>query len=363
MRKINIVLFSSGISENNGILFAVKNELEKRGYNCCYWRDLFSNAHDASNIALLPMLLKKIPTFDFAVLICEGHDKVVIKRGDTQEEAFVMRDNVLFEIGLCSMALGLPKTILLTDDVVRLPDDLIGTNNQLALKRITYKKLNDFSYQNAANETGNYIDDIQFSINNIDDFIKENSTKFSPVSIGAAATIACGYVSNFIFRTLENIHKGVVLDGKKMFFEPEKVFFHIVLPISYSEQIPKKVAVISNQYKSGIAPYSKYRSAEFLYEKKGDELHIYDYPTTIVTSYYTAMMILELEADDYADPGAKDRFNAKELDLFENTLHSLLKPQFVEQTVSNSYDDAEKDEVISRINKAIKNIVISRIDY
>ena len=80
MRKMNIVIFSSGVSEKEGILNNLINALDARGYNCFCWRDLFQNANTKNSIALLPMLIKKIPTFDFAILICEGHDNVTIFR-------------------------------------------------------------------------------------------------------------------------------------------------------------------------------------------------------------------------------------------------------------------------------------------
>ena len=130
MRRQNIILFSSGVSERNGILQYAKDMLTKQGYSCSYWRDLFRGANDSENIALLPMLIKKIPTFDFAILICEGHDETDMIRNGVVEHARTMRDNVLFEIGLCSMALGLNRVLLLTDGSVRLPEDLQGVGKE-----------------------------------------------------------------------------------------------------------------------------------------------------------------------------------------------------------------------------------------
>ena len=46
--------------------------MQKKKDACC--------AKDSRNISLLPMLVKKIPTFDFAVLICEGHDRTMVQR-------------------------------------------------------------------------------------------------------------------------------------------------------------------------------------------------------------------------------------------------------------------------------------------
>ena len=146
MRQQNIVLFSSGVSEKNGILDFVKTELDKLEYQCSYWRDLFANARDSNNIALLPMLIKKIPTFDFAVLICEGHDQTKMLREDVDDAVPTMRDNVLFEIGLCTMALGPNRVILLTDKQVRIPDDLKGVDNQSAVEIIIYNPDDTDSY-------------------------------------------------------------------------------------------------------------------------------------------------------------------------------------------------------------------------
>lgn len=80
MRSQNIVLFSSGVSEREGISLAIRDALGAMGYSCSYWRELFRDAKDSRNISLLPMLVKKIPTFDFAVLICEGHDRAMVRR-------------------------------------------------------------------------------------------------------------------------------------------------------------------------------------------------------------------------------------------------------------------------------------------
>ena len=99
MRKINIVIFSSGVSEKTGTLDTIINGLQEREYNCFCWRDLFKGANNKNNIALLPTLIKKIPTFDFAVLICEGHDTTVMFRDNEYISVPSMRDNVLFEIG------------------------------------------------------------------------------------------------------------------------------------------------------------------------------------------------------------------------------------------------------------------------
>ena len=376
MRKQNIVLFSSGVSEQNGILDFVKNELDSLGYQCSYWRDLFANARDSSNIALLPMLIKKIPTFDFAVLICEGHDKTQMLRAGVIEEALTMRDNVLFEIGLCTMALGPERVVLLTDNFVRIPDDLRGVNNQSAVEIIIYNPGDTASYLVATEKLVEHFNSestglLKKSVQDISDYIKrEQSGSLSPTVIGAAVSTANGYVSNFVLRTLEKINEGVLLgeDGfkKLFFFDDRKIFMHIVLPDEYSVLTPSRSRTRMDQFQKGYVPSARFRKAEFRYALKGEELHIYDYPTTLVTGYQTARMILKIDADDKTDPDAEKRFNAKELDLFENALNALLAEFFIRETVVHFYTDDTKEEeeaLIRRLTEMISRVTIERQEY
>lgn len=363
------MLFSSGISEQSGVLQIVKNRLEECGYICSYWRELFSNAKDADNIALLPMLIKKIPTFDFAVLICEGHDKTIMYRDGQKIEVATMRDNVLFEIGLCSMALGLNRTILLTDGQVRLPDDLTGINQSLALKHISYHRQKKENFRAAAQEAVDYIYNVELAVQEVDTYIHANYSVLSPVVIGAATTTACGYVGNFVLRTLEHIQDGVILeDGQESVRIPlNQIFFHIILPVVYLPETFQHAHNALASLKKGWVPTARFRKAEFSYELRNNELHIYDYPTTLVTSYNTAKMILKIDADDSIDLQAAKRFTAKELDLFEASLHILLAPDFIRQTVEHYYKElplAEREALICQLIYMVKKqVFVERIDY
>ncbi len=378
MRAQNIILFSSGISENNGILFSVKEELEVQGYLCSYWRDLFSGAMDPQNIALLPVLIKKIPTFDFAVLICEGHDKTQLVRHGQTKVVKTMRDNVLFEIGLCTMALGMNRVILLTESDTRLPEDLMGIHNESALKVIKYEPEDLKTYRKAAAETADYLNSVSEEIKAIlevkdlvrdmDLFIRQNQMILSPTVIGASVSTANGYVSNFVLRLLEKCDEGFLLEGEKelCFFPDEKIFLHIVLPLTYSELTPASTRARMKQYKKGRVSGARFREVEFYYHILGDELHIVDYPTTMVTSYQTARLILNIQADDRADPLAEKRFNAKELDLFENALSALTTESFIEATVRHFYTDdtkEEEDRLIRRLTAMMERVSIEREDY
>ena len=84
MRKTNIVFFSSGISEKNGTLNKVIEGLKAKEYDVFCWRDLFKDAHESTNIALLPMLIKKIPTFDLCaeISVIERLSTVCLRKND-----------------------------------------------------------------------------------------------------------------------------------------------------------------------------------------------------------------------------------------------------------------------------------------
>lgn len=355
MRKINIVLFSSGISEKNGILNDVMDELKSRGYNCYYWRNLFSNANDQNHIALLPMLIKKIPTFDFAILIGEGHDKTLMLRNGIENPVNTMRDNVIFEIGLCVMALGLSKTILLTDSHVHLPEDLTGVHNSTALKHIIYSPKNEESYKAASIAAANHIDKISSIGNEIDAYIKSNH-KFSPVVVGAATSTACGYAENFILRTFEHILDGVIIESisknKILLFDKDKIFMHIMIPETCEDKTNNIFNGLPKNCMTGYVPTARYRKAEFKCVVKNGELHIFDHPTTITTSYNIAKMILEIDADDSDDIFANERFSAKELDLFEVSLKAILNKDFTSQVIERYYKEytfEQKSQLVNNI--------------
>lgn len=342
MDNRNVVIFSSGVSEQNGLLGEIKALLQQMGYNCFDWRGLFANAKDTSNIALLPMLIKKIPTFDFAVLICEGHDATYITRGEDVTYTKTMRDNVLFEIGLCAMALGLNRTILVTDAEVRLPDDLRGTNNTLAVRQVCIPA--EFCTKTEKDKLQSVAD----ICSEIDLYIKSVGDQLNQVVIGAAASGACGYVSNFICRTLEHIDGEIIIskDGESQAVKVplDKVYMHIILPFNVDDSVGNNIRTESDEYLQGTVLSARNRPAEFLCCFNGEELHIVDYPTNIVTSYDTAKIILDMDADDTYDETATSRFISKELNLYESTLRTLMNSDYIHKVICQHYPDASEDE-------------------
>lgn len=313
----NIILFSSGVSEQSGLLDLVISQLQSRGFNCHCWRDLFRSSNDSNAISLLPMLIKKIPTFDFALLICEGHDRTLLLRNGMETEYRTMRDNVLFEIGLCSMALGLDRVILLADEDLHLPEDLYGLHGELAIRRVIL---------NTATQA-----DIRHMMDQVEAHIWSNHMVYSPVVIGASASTASGYVTNFIFRCLDSVFDGFTdaQTGEWIVPEPGKLDMEIIIPYRFTAGTSRTARTRQQQMRRGIIPDARRRNLEFNYFRDGGRIVIRDYPTTLVTSYSTARTILNLQADDTADPMAEQRFVAKELNLFEAALHALLDRDYL----------------------------------
>lgn len=351
----NIILFSSGVSEQSGLMSLIISQLEQRGFCCHCWRDLFSNSNDRNAISLLPMLIKKIPTFDFALLICEGHDRTLLLRNGTETEYRTMRDNVLFEIGLCSMALGLDRVILLADEDLHLPEDLYGLHGELAIRRV---------FLNTGSEA-----DIRRMMDQVEDHILSNQMVYSPVVIGASASTASGYVTNFVFRCMDAVFDGFtdVQTGEWIVPEPGKLDMEIIIPYRFTSRTSLTAQSRQKQMRRGIIPNARRRNLEFSYLREGSRIIIRDYPTTLVTSYSTARTILNLKADDTADPLAEQRFVAKELNLFEAALHALLDRDYLQRYFTHYHSGSPDAELTDHQKRSLRfmqdHIHVIREDY
>lgn len=354
-RNSNIIIFSSSISEQSGLVAEVTALLEQKGFRCHCWRDLFSSANDQNAIALLPMLIKKIPTFDFALLICEGHDRTVLQRNGSEIEYKTMRDNVLFEIGLCAMALGLDRVILLTDEDLHLPEDLHGMNHRLALCRILLDTEGEAGVRRMAEQ--------------VEDHIRSNQMVYSPVVVGASASTASGYVTNFVFRLLECIFSGFtdVQTGQWIVPDWDRTDMEIIIPYRFTPNTSRIARERQKHMSRGIISNARRRSLEFNYLREGERIIVRDYPTTLVTSYSTARTILKLKADDRSDPNAEQRFVAKELNLFEAALHALLDQDYLQRYFTHYHSDSAGAELTAQQERVLRfmkdHVRVIREDY
>jgi predicted nucleotide-binding protein len=113
------VLFVGSATEDLGLAEAVQQRLEHHAEVETWHEGGFLPSGSA-----LPSLLVTASRVDFALLIGTSVDTL-----STRGETFtVMRDNVLFELGIFFGALGAERTFFLTDRAkpIQLPSDLIG---------------------------------------------------------------------------------------------------------------------------------------------------------------------------------------------------------------------------------------------
>ena len=346
-----IILFSAGqVSGKEGFvknpnIQKIKDYFPKE--YCCYtWKELFSNAKDQKNVALLPMLVKKIPTFDFALILADGVDKATVHG---EENTIVMRDNVLFECGLCIMALGTKRVILLVEENVRIPDDLLGIKGMLAINKIEFKKEKEGVEGNIHSKLGEVIDHINKEAGNI-----------SPVVIGAAISTADGYLSNFILRFWENIGKGFTdIDTQKTIKpEPSEISMKILIPNIIDDSVKEKADNYYNThgFSKGRISDGGIRGVDFRYKQTNDQFEVIDIPSTLTASYNTVEDILNLNAEEIqinensdskeSKINSKERFLMKERDSFKFTLNKLMTTDALTRKLKNfgTYNNPENGE-------------------
>lgn len=293
------------------------------------------------------MLIKKIPTFDFAIILADGVDTGSV-RGESK--VCIMRDNVLFECGLCIMALGTERVILLIEEGVRIPDDLwgIGGIGSPAIKKIEYR-----------NKKKKYEGNLNEKLQDAVDHINEKSNDISPIVIGAAISTADGYLSNFILRFWENIGNGFndFKTGVRIDPNVSSIRMEILIPEKIDDSIKGKTFEYydNNGFKRGLIPDATFRGVDFRYKQTADEFIVCDIPTTLTASYTTVEDILLIHADDQEDPKAKGRFLIKERDSFIFTLNRLMKdvPMIKKLETYEIYkkDQKKVDDILAKMKK------------
>ena len=113
----------------------------------------------------------------------------------------------------------------------------------------------------------------------------------------------------------------------------------IIVPEIYTEASIEESRQYFESFQVGAVD-ARARQVEFRYVLRDDgTLHIYDYPTNIVTAYTVAKIILGLYADDTEDDNAQERFISKEIGLFINALKRLTARdhRFIHYTIENYY--------------------------
>ena len=130
MRKQNVIIFSSFKSLE--IVRRLCAELNKSNrVNAINWNSYFEAVYtkeysEQKSYPLFCFLTKRIPSFDFAIVVAGKDDMLPPEDRKNPQDEYRMRDNVIFELGMCCMALGESRVILLRHKNVRLFADLRG---------------------------------------------------------------------------------------------------------------------------------------------------------------------------------------------------------------------------------------------
>ena len=357
MRSQNVIVFSSG--KNKRVAHEIARGLDGDACKAVVWDEFFNKIYGdeytlTKSYALFPFLVKKIPSFDYAIIVA-GDDDRMQKNGAEGPEFVTARDNVIFELGLCAMALGDKRVIIVHHEDVRLIDDLRGYGES-AQQKIRDGAI-DFedtilSSSNVQLKTFDYNADSDFAAiaKSISAYIRETRETYSPVVVGAACSTALGYKDNFLMAFSKAVEKtdfsvpGSAMCGevdapwlRGMLSRPENVELHILLPtIEATERHPQLLAQtrlflgehLYGRY--GTLPDCKIRDAArtigFCCKVVGSRLIVLDLPTTLLASQRTAQKVLDIKADDAIEKDHLSRILAKEIDLFRHTLTQFLLP-------------------------------------
>lgn len=236
-RKIFIGSSKEGIEIANRMRDQINTQLGD-WIECETWRDgnVFS-----LNKNTLECLVKASRKYDYGILVA-SKDDILLKRLMISR---VMRDNVLFEMGLFLGSLGLQRAFLVTHDKISLPSDYDGVTV------------------------------VKYSAKTIDDKIKgviaeilktKNSFNLKPVP---SAALALGYFQSFILPF-----------ARKHFELLPDFHLKIFIPMNISDvnaQIAKYKAENPSSQTVGNRPIA------YQYEKIEGKDHYWDIPTTLQT--------------------------------------------------------------------------------
>lgn len=172
--KLKPTLFIASSSEGKSYASGIFSEMEDFCEPTIWSQNLFTPTK-----GLLEELIKKIPNFDFAVVVLTPDDQ----RFCRSKESSVPRDNVIFELGLSLGSLGRDRVFFLVPDdaEMSIPSDMFGVT------ALTYQIRNDDKKEAAVHTACNTIKRV---INNLSSNNPVGGKLWSSIAIREASGVS-----------------------------------------------------------------------------------------------------------------------------------------------------------------------------
>ena len=304
MDKPEIAIFSS--KALIPVAEAIRDNL-KNQFTVTPWTEGFFR----SNEIALNTFLKKLLCFDAAVVVLGADDLRESMNGGGAKE-WVPRDNVIFELGACMSRLGTQKVFFVVPEAppVLLPSYFKG------FYPLSYEKRADGNLSAAVGSACTAIKT---------QFAQLNQSAF--YSDLPAQGLAFGYFYNLISPTYKKLRSGAELTAGSPWKEQAGFTIQIVMPgetFMNRDQVDKTLRA-KNLVKFDL-PLADGRniSAYHRPRAKADEpLHIYDIPTTLLTSDRVIKKVVDFWGGGGEKP-FRDSLVRREISNFSRALTDIL---------------------------------------
>lgn len=263
--------------------------------DCVLWsKDFFK-----LNVSSFDNLCKEAISFDFAVLVATKDDKSIIRK----KKHLVIRDNVVFEYGLFSGAIGRQKTFIVVQEGTKIPSDWSG------ISLLFFKTEQDLL---------EVCEKLRKKI--------AEEHELSRISLLPSTASAIGYHTNFITPLCEALQreKQIEINHEIRPFVPDRNKIEIVIPGELHKDM--KISAENLQSQHQLIPVSLPAihgplRAYVKYQEKEENYRIIDFPTCLNTSKIA--IDLYLGKDFIGKPEALKKYESKEILNFFRTLNNL----------------------------------------
>lgn len=248
-------------------------------------------------------LCTQIAAFDFAVFIGSGDDWTRMRKRIFAS----VRDNVLFEYGLFTGAIGRERTFLLMEDQVKVASDLNG------ITLLRYSLKNPDSLDRQCGLLKEYMDE---------------ERKLARISLLPSTSSAASYYINFLHPLCTAIHeeKDCVIDGVSRQLSPHTDRVRVLLP----DTLSKDTDSLSGAYMRGkgyrpvsIGRAGGRRNLTAYGTIRDGGLLLADIPTCLSSLFKSIQLFV---GKDFMGRSAFERrMSAREIDNFRNTLLAQLE--------------------------------------